>query len=237
MIKPKTRRFFLRPTLHYFTLVELLVVITIISILMGLLLPALSVARESARQINCANNEKQLGLAISMYIGDFGCWPYPALAGSETWTRILISGSYVPAFVNATGYSSGYDIGLKCPSNIIYTSPGGPRAGSYLMTGKGAWWVPQTGIEGKRPGQVRQPSNTISNVENGTKTGAAYQVRDLRALPGGTTTTMISEIHIHSLNNLFCDCHVKGMAFSKFYAVDGAGAQKTWGTYFEVVHR
>ena len=83
-----------------FTLIELLLVISIIVLLAGLLLPALKKARDSAKSTMCKSNLKQTGLATITYTGDYDSW-YPH---TNPFSRV-INGGYIDPKI------------FECPAN------------------------------------------------------------------------------------------------------------------------
>ncbi|MEO7718386.1 MAG: DUF1559 domain-containing protein [Capsulimonas sp.] len=156
-----------------FTLIELLVVIAIIAILAAILFPVFAKAREKARQITCASNEKQIGLATMQYIQDYD-EKFPMLhyndgAGQEVrWYQAVspyIKNGQVYSF---NGYYSGAGGVWRCPTATA-DQPGTYGAHYDLFHDGAPYGTPTT----VAISVIDAPSDTVMVCEKGMNTGNA----------------------------------------------------------------
>lgn len=123
-----------RPKSRAFTLTEMLVTIAIIGILVAMLLPAVQMAREAGRRIQCQNQLKQLGLALQQYHSAQSVFPPSGLAQPyrHNWTAMLLPYLEQPALAKSYDWNIDWDApgnqnavnerlpGLLCPSTPGY---------------------------------------------------------------------------------------------------------------------
>ena len=116
-----------------FTLLEMLVVISIISVLATLLSPVLSTAREKSRRVSCQNNQRTIGISIKQYAGDNNGSLPPTISGviANHDTILMLSSSLPTSRVNShiahVGYTALHNVNIlrnpkvyKCPSRASH---------------------------------------------------------------------------------------------------------------------
>jgi prepilin-type N-terminal cleavage/methylation domain-containing protein len=143
LIQTKTRR-------SAFTLIELLVVIAIIAILAALLLPALSQAKRSAAMAKCRSNQRQIGLALSMYENDLGAYPLWAYSPADNPKNAIYWFDAVMANLGSARWGDGV---FRCPAYRWSVTEGqGTSPGVIMPAGSYAY-----NRYGSNPSRLRTP--------------------------------------------------------------------------------
>jgi prepilin-type N-terminal cleavage/methylation domain-containing protein/prepilin-type processing-associated H-X9-DG protein len=230
-----------------FTLVELLVVVAVISILAALLLPTLSRAKSSAHLVKCINNERQIGLALTLYVSDHGVYPYQGLwrvnpPVRSFWAKLL------QPYTNSE-WTNGV---FRCPSyrglTMDPTSQGADQmwpdpVGSYGYNGFGSATVDSARLLGLgdfslpdspswvkreiREHQVLVPSDMIAVADSANW---LYYLPPPWRIRAGQLDASIA--HNPGVNVAFCDAHVARLKLSD-YLSDSDHDRRRWNNDHE----
>jgi prepilin-type processing-associated H-X9-DG protein/prepilin-type N-terminal cleavage/methylation domain-containing protein len=171
-----------------FTLIELLVVVAVLALLAALLLPALQSARESAKTSYCANNLKQISLAVYLYASDFDDALIPVgyqdnfdSGFFHAWYSATTTGAPLGSEAGWLAYYISKNPGLafgriptaRCPSHLNFRPSN--NEGSYAMSHYTAWTPLFWGTAQRWPKlkALKNPSAHIYMADNRRNPGYA----------------------------------------------------------------
>jgi prepilin-type N-terminal cleavage/methylation domain-containing protein/prepilin-type processing-associated H-X9-DG protein len=203
--------------LSAFTLLELLLVITIIAILASMLMPAIGSMEQRAYSIACSSNLRTIGAAVQLYLQDHN-QNFPAIEDNPAVSPVYPAGYPTQTMLQAFGPYGVTQTTLQCPSDMKK----GPNS-SYVLYGNSYDWKPTLDDE-----------NTSEPLVYGGGGGGGVRRQQFGAATSGTTGFVIkldkirqcfddTQVHFGHMNALYGDGHVVYFTTTTTSASGGGG--------------